>query len=140
MVLVLDRHLVVAGVFCTICLIIQLLTNNINPTGCVLMITGILGLSVSGSGLNVSRLWSFGESRQTWDGKPEDDVKAAQTIAGISEGEYTRVCQILEKTIYGVVLCPEQYETRTLHAFLHKIAMPKRQYGIKQYLKRRYLA
>ena len=67
------------------------------------------------------------------------DAKAAQTIAGISEGEYTRVCQILEKTIYGGTL-PEQSETRTLLAFLHKIAMPKRQYGIKQYLTLRYLA
>ena len=35
---------------------------------------------------------------------------------------------------------PEQYETRTLLAFLHKIAIPKRQYGTKKYRKLRYLA
>ena len=82
-------------------------------------------------------LWGISASLG-WETKGTD-AKAAQTIAGISEGEYTRVCQILEEAIYGGTL-PEQYEMRTLLAFLHKIAMPKRQYGIRQYLKLRYRA
>ena len=67
------------------------------------------------------------------------DLKISQTIAPVSKGEYSRACQILEKTIYGGTP-PERYETRTLLAFIHKIAMPKRQYGIRQFLKLRYLA
>lgn len=51
----------------------------------------------------------------------ETDEEISRQIREVREGEYKRVCEILEKSYYGGVE-PEIYEKRTLWLFLRKLA------------------
>lgn len=69
----------------------------------LMMILGILGLQTE-LGWNTA----------------ETDEKLSQRLPGISSGEYKRVCDLLEKTIYGG-MAPEVYEERTVTTFLQRL-------------------
>lgn len=65
------------------------------------------------------------------------DQKIAQRVEQVGDGEYSRVCQLMEKTVYGnVALAP--YEERTLNAFLDKISTAKKPEKLETRLKLHY--
>ena len=51
----------------------------------------------------------------------ETDAAAAGRIPGVEAGEYTNVCKLLEKSVYGEMAL-ENYEERTVLSFLYKVA------------------
>lgn len=63
------------------------------------------------------------EARLGWN---TDAVEAAvtQRIPKIRTGEYRRICELLQKTIYGGIPL-EPYEERTVNYFLHKLYRPE---------------
>ena len=58
-------------------------------------------------------------ARLGWKTK-EIDEELSQKIDGIKKDEYSRVCSIIEKSVYGAIP-PEPFEERTLSNFLKKI-------------------
>lgn len=65
------------------------------------------------------------------------DQEIAQRVEQIGDGEYSRVCQLMEKAVYGnVALAP--YEERTLNAFLDKISVAQKSEKLKTRLKLHY--
>lgn len=53
------------------------------------------------------------------------DRAVTEAVPEVLPGEYTRVCHLLEQTVYGDVL-PEAYEERTLVSFVQKLShLPK---------------
>ena len=53
------------------------------------------------------------------------DRAVTEAVPEVLPGEYTRVCHLLEQTVYGDVL-PEVYEERTLVSFVQKLSnLPK---------------
>ena len=71
-----------------------------------------------------------------WEAEKADQA-LAEHVSTIEAGEYTRVCSILEKAIYGGCTL-EPYEMRTLHYFLRKIAVPDKNDNWKLKIKMRY--
>lgn len=65
------------------------------------------------------------------------DARLARRFQTIEPGEYTRVCHLIEKHIYGEVLL-SPYEERTLNHFLEKLMYPTPDCGWKMRLKLRY--
>lgn len=64
------------------------------------------------------------EARLGW--RTDDiDRQVSEKCSSVRRGEYTRVCAILEKAVYGGI-APEQYEERTLSTFLQKISEPEK--------------
>ena len=59
-----------------------------------------------------------------WNTKELDEI-LCERLKGIRPGEYTRVCELLEKQIYGEILL-EKYEERTLEQFVGKILQESR--------------
>ena len=53
------------------------------------------------------------------------DRQVSEKCSSVKQGEYTRVCAILEKAVYGGIAL-EQYEERTLSTFLQKISEPEK--------------
>ena len=65
------------------------------------------------------------------------DREIAQRVEQIEDGEYSRVCQLMEKSVYGnAALAP--YEERTLNAFLDKISVAQKSEKLKIRLKLHY--
>lgn len=55
------------------------------------------------------------------------DRAVTEAVPEVLPGEYTRVCHLLEQTVYGDVL-PEAYEERTLVSFVQKLShLPKKE-------------
>ena len=71
-----------------------------------------------------------------WEAEKADQA-LAEHVSTIEAGEYTRVCSILEKAIYGGCTL-EPYEMRTLLYFLRKIAVPDKNDNWKLKIKIRY--
>ena len=64
------------------------------------------------------------EARLGW--RTDDiDRQVSEKCSSVKRGEYTRVCAILEKAVYGGIAL-EQYEERTLSTFLQKISEPEK--------------
>lgn len=68
----------------------------------------------------------------------ETDELLKDTFTGIEAGEYTRVCGLIEKVIYGEIEL-ESYEERTVTGFLDKLLTGQKSVDRKTWLKRRYL-
>lgn len=67
----------------------------------------------------------------------ETDRKVAQRIEAVSEGDYSRVCELMEKALYGnMELAP--YEERTILRFMEKITRPDKSCGIRMWFHLRY--
>lgn len=71
-----------------------------------------------------------------WNTEEIDKMVAAE-FADIDEGEYTRVCELLEKEVYGREEL-QVHEERTLRIFLNKITYVDKVKGIINRLKKRY--
>ncbi len=65
------------------------------------------------------------------------DAELACRFPEIEPGEYTRVCHLIEKHVYGEVLL-SPYEERTLNHFLEKLTEPTPDCSWKMRLKLRY--
>lgn len=65
------------------------------------------------------------------------DAELARRFPAIEPGEYTRVCHLIEKHIYGEILL-SPYEERTLNHFLEKLMEPVPGCSWKMRLKLRY--
>ena len=76
------------------------------------------------------------EARLGWNTK-ETDKQLTERFAQIEPGEYNRVCELIEKVIYGEIEL-EPYEERTLRNFLEKMTSDTQKMGWKMWLKRRY--
>lgn len=60
------------------------------------------------------------------------DQEAAEKLEGVEPGMYTRVCRLLEKSIFGG-LHLEQYEERTIQSFLEKTGQtPKKMQFVRK--------
>ncbi len=60
------------------------------------------------------------------------DQEAAEKLEGVEPGMYTRVCRLLEKSIFGG-LDLEQYEERTIQSFLEKTGQtPKKMQFVRK--------
>ncbi len=68
----------------------------------------------------------------------EIDRQLSERFEKIESGEYSRVCQLMEKAVYGDVLL-EPFEERTLYSFLYKLTEVGRDSGWKTRLQIRYL-
>lgn len=80
-------------------------------------------------------LWGI-EAHLGWKTE-ETDRKIAGKIGAVRKGEYCRVCELLEKTIYGEVEL-EEYEKRTLNRFMKKLALPGEKCNLKMRMRLRY--
>lgn len=65
------------------------------------------------------------------------DAELARRFPAVEPGEYTRVCHLIEKHIYGEILL-SPYEERTLNHFLEKLMEPVPGCNWKMRLKLRY--
>lgn len=65
------------------------------------------------------------------------DAELARRYPAVEPGEYTRVCHLIEKHIYGEILL-SPYEERTLNHFLEKLMEPVPGCSWKMRLKLRY--
>ena len=82
-------------------------------------------------------LWLAGiESGLGWNTETTDAV-AAERIPGVEAGEYTNVCKLLEKSVYGETAL-ENYEERTVLTFLYKVADYRKTCGWKKRMQFRY--
>lgn len=59
------------------------------------------------------------EARLGWNTKQTDEILSSQ-FESIEEGDYERVCELMEKTIYGEITL-ELYEERTIRTFRDKL-------------------
>ena len=81
-----------------------------------------------------------GADHLPWTGGKETaatDAELARRFPAIEPGEYTRVCHLIEKHIYGEILL-SPYEERTLNHFLEKLMEPVPGCSWKMRLKLRY--
>ena len=62
---------------------------------------------------------------------------AGRQIGTFRKGEYCRVCELLEKTIYGEEEL-EEYEKRTLNRFMKKLTVPGEKCNLKMRMNLRY--
>lgn len=76
-------------------------------------------------------------ARLGWNTQKTDEI-LQDRFAGIEAGEYTRVCGLIEKVIYGEIEL-EPYEERTVTRFLDKLLDGPENMDRKTWLKRRYL-
>lgn len=67
------------------------------------------------------------------------DAAAAGRIPGVEADEYTNVCKLLEKSVYGEMAL-ENYEERTVLSFLYKVADYPKTCGWKKWMQFRYHA
>lgn len=81
------------------------------------------------------RIWGI-EAHLGWNTE-EIDKKIAEKIGDVREEEYCRVCELLEKNIYGEIEL-EEYEKRTLNRFMKKLAVPGEKCKLKIWLNLRY--
>ena len=65
------------------------------------------------------------------------DAWLAETFPKVQPGEYTRVCELLEKSVYGDIP-PEIYEERTIFALLRKLRGLPAGSGFRAQLRSRY--
>lgn len=79
-------------------------------------------------GINARLGWNTGET----------DKILAERFVEVEEGEYTRVCQLIEKVIYGDIEL-EPYEERTVVTFLEKLLENQKAADWKTRLKCRYV-
>ncbi len=75
-------------------------------------------------------------ARLGWKTK-EIDEELSKKIDGIKKDEYSRVCSIIEKSVYGAIP-PEPFEERTLSSFLKKILVFEKKNSLYTRLKIRY--
>lgn len=81
------------------------------------------------------RLWGI-EAHLGWNTE-ETDRKIAEKIGTLRKDEYCRVCELLEKTIYGEEEL-EEYEKRTLNRFMKKLTVPGEKCNLKMRMNLRY--
>lgn len=67
----------------------------------------------------------------------ETDRTVAEFFAEIEPGEYTRVCSLIEKVIYGEIEL-EPYEERTITSFLTKLLTSQKFMDRRAWMRRRY--
>lgn len=67
----------------------------------------------------------------------EVDVLISRLCPKAAQGDYARVVELLEKSIYGDIP-PEIYEERTLKAFLKKLSTPFARLPLRKWIKVRY--
>ena len=80
-------------------------------------------------------LWGI-EAHLGWNTE-ETDRKIVEKIGTFRKGEYCRVCELLEKTIYGEEEL-EEYEKRTLNRFMKKLTVPGEKCNLKMRMNLRY--
>ena len=80
-------------------------------------------------------LWGI-EAHLGWNTE-ETDRKIVEKIGTFRKGEYCRVCELLEKTIYGEEEL-EEYEKRTLNRFIKKLTVPGEKCNLKMRMNLRY--
>ena len=80
-------------------------------------------------------LWGI-EAHLGWNTE-ETDRKIAEKTGTLRRGEYCRVCELLEKTIYGEEEL-EEYEKRTLNRFMKKLTGPGEKCNLKMRINLRY--
>ena len=80
-------------------------------------------------------LWGI-EAHLGWNTE-ETDRKIVEKIGTFRKGEYCRVCELLEKTIYGEEEL-EEYEKRTLNRFMKKLTVPGEKCSLKMRINLRY--
>lgn len=80
-------------------------------------------------------LWGI-EAHLGWNTE-ETDRKIVEKIGTFRKGEYCRVCELLEKTIYGEEEL-EEYEKRTLNRFMKKLIVPGEKCSLKMRINLRY--
>ena len=76
------------------------------------------------------------ETRLGWK-TDEVDRKVADVFPNIREGEYRRVCSLIEKTVYGGIPL-EAFEKRTLGGFLRKLTIREQKYNLRMRMELRY--
>lgn len=76
------------------------------------------------------------EAKLGWRTKDMDE-KIADRFENIETGDYKRVCELMEKTIYGDIKL-ELYEERTIRSFRDKLVKEAKKFGWKEKLKLRY--
>ena len=69
--------------------------------------------------------------------KEKTDQEICDKIDTVKEGEYSRVCELMEKTIYGDIELTT-YERRTLKTFVDKVSTAPESCGWKMRLRLRY--
>ncbi len=77
------------------------------------------------------------EARLGWKSNEIDD-QISEKCSNVKNGEYLRVCSILEKAVYGGIAL-EQYEERTLSTFLQKISEPEKSSKWTTRIRMRYM-
>lgn len=75
-------------------------------------------------------------ARLGWNTKETDKI-ITDFFAGIEPGEYTRVCSLIEKVIYGEMEL-EPYEERTVKSFLEKLLTSQKSMDRRVWFRRRY--
>lgn len=80
-------------------------------------------------------LWNI-EAGLGWN-TAEVDKKIVETFPDIEPGSYTRVCELLEKAVYGGIAL-EAYEERTIRSFLERLVTPSKKTSFKTRLKLHY--
>lgn len=81
------------------------------------------------------RLWNI-EASIGWN-TAEVDAAVVKAFPGVEPGSYTRVCELLEKAVYGGIEL-EAYEERTIRSFLEHIVTPQKGAGFKRRFKLHY--
>ncbi len=81
------------------------------------------------------KLWGI-EAHLGWNTE-ETDRMIAKKITAVRAGEYSRVCELLEKSIYGEIEL-EPYEKRTLNQFMKKLTVPGEKCSLKMKMILRY--
>lgn len=75
-------------------------------------------------------------ARLGWNTKETDKI-ITELFTEIEPGEYTRVCSLIEKVIYGEMEL-EPYEERTVNSFLDKLLTSQKTMDRRAWLRRRY--
>ena len=76
------------------------------------------------------------EARLGWNTEQTDRI-VAEFFTEIEHGEYSRVCGLIEKVIYGEIEL-EPYEERTITSFLNKLLTSQKIMDRRAWLRRRY--
>lgn len=77
------------------------------------------------------------DARLGWNTE-ETDQFLTENFALLEAGEYTRICRLIEKVIYGDIEL-ESYEERTINSFLEKLLNDKKKVNVKTWFRRRYV-
>ena len=108
-------------------LILRRRWNHISPTARAELARDVLYRFLSAWGIQASLGWMT----------KDVDRLVTQRCPKARPGDYTRVCTLLEKSIYGGEP-PEIYEERTIRAFLKRVSKPDKKTKLRARLHARY--